>query len=58
MLGTRFDLGIALDGDADRFLAVDHSGTVVDGDQIMATGGVGSERTRQIKDDTLVVCYE
>ncbi len=31
-----FDLGIAFDGDADRMLAVDASGTVVDGDQIIA----------------------
>ncbi len=30
------DVGIAHDGDADRCLAVDHEGTVVDGDQIMA----------------------
>jgi phosphoglucosamine mutase len=30
------DLGFALDGDADRCLAVDASGQVVDGDQIMA----------------------
>lgn len=30
------DLGIAHDGDADRALAVDHTGEVVDGDQIMA----------------------
>ena len=30
------DLGIAHDGDADRCLAVDHEGTEVDGDQIMA----------------------
>ncbi|MDX6619782.1 MAG: phosphoglucosamine mutase [Gaiellales bacterium] len=32
----RFDLGVAFDGDADRMLAVDASGTVVDGDQIIA----------------------
>ena len=32
----RFDLGIAFDGDADRMLAVDATGTVVDGDQIIA----------------------
>ena len=32
----RADLGIAHDGDADRCLAVDHLGRVVDGDQIMA----------------------
>jgi phosphoglucosamine mutase len=31
-----FDLGIAFDGDGDRMLAVDASGTPVDGDQILA----------------------
>ena len=31
-----FDLGLAFDGDADRMLAVDAAGTVVDGDQIIA----------------------
>ena len=31
-----YDLGIAFDGDADRCLAVDETGTPVDGDQIMA----------------------
>ena len=30
------DVGFALDGDADRCLAVDHEGNVVDGDQILA----------------------
>ena len=30
------DLGIALDGDADRVLAVDHRGDLVDGDQLLA----------------------
>ena len=30
------DLGIALDGDADRCLAVDATGRTVDGDQILA----------------------
>ena len=36
VLANGFDLGIAFDGDADRMLAVDASGTVVDGDQIIA----------------------
>ena len=33
---VRADIGIALDGDADRVVIVDEHGTVVDGDQIMA----------------------
>src|SRR6185503_19292650 len=32
----RADIGIALDGDADRVLIIDEKGTVVDGDQLMA----------------------
>ena len=32
----RADIGIALDGDADRVLIVDERGKVVDGDQLMA----------------------
>jgi phosphoglucosamine mutase len=32
----RADLGIALDGDADRVLIADESGTLLDGDQVMA----------------------
>lgn len=33
---TRADIGIALDGDADRLIVVDQNSNVVDGDQIMA----------------------
>lgn len=33
---TRADIGIALDGDADRVIIVDENGAVVDGDQLMA----------------------
>jgi len=49
------DLGVALDGDADRFLAVDHKGRIVDGDQIMAIMALALKEQGKLKDDTLVV---
>jgi phosphoglucosamine mutase len=48
------DLGVALDGDADRCLAVDADGQVVDGDQIMAVLAVDRRERGTLKDDTLV----
>lgn len=48
------DFGIAHDGDADRCLAVDHTGTVVDGDQIMAILAIALKQRGQLKGDTLV----
>ncbi|MET1036429.1 MAG: phosphoglucosamine mutase [Arthrobacter sp.] len=48
------DLGIAHDGDADRCLAVDHEGTVVDGDQIMAIMATTLKDQGKLKDNTLV----
>lgn len=48
------DLGIAHDGDADRCLAVDHEGTVVDGDQIMSIMAMAMKDLGKLKDNTLV----
>ncbi len=48
------DLGIAHDGDADRCLAVDANGKVVDGDQIMAILAVAMNERGVLKDSTLV----
>lgn len=48
------DVGIAHDGDADRCLAVDAAGQVVDGDQIMAILAVAMKSRGRLKDDTLV----
>ncbi|OZD47433.1 phosphoglucosamine mutase [Rhodococcus sp. 06-1477-1B] len=48
------DVGIAHDGDADRCLAVDAQGTVVDGDQIMAILAVAMKDRGALVDDTLV----
>ncbi len=49
------DIGIAFDGDADRMLAVDENGYVIDGDVIMAIVALDMKRQNQLKDDTLVV---
>jgi phosphoglucosamine mutase len=48
------DLGIAHDGDADRCLAVDAAGRVIDGDQIMAILAVSMRDRGVLRDDTLV----
>ncbi len=48
------DFGIAHDGDSDRCLAVDGSGAVVDGDQIMTILAIGLKNLGKLKADTIV----
>ena len=48
------DLGIAHDGDADRCLAVDAHGRIVDGDQMMAILALHMKENGDLVDDTLV----
>ncbi len=48
------NLGLAFDGDADRLLAVDENGNVVDGDQIMAIVGNHMKSLGKLKKDTIV----
>ncbi|CAL4860773.1 phosphoglucosamine mutase [Microbacterium sp. MM2322] len=54
VLRTGADLGIAHDGDADRCLAVDADGNIIDGDQIMAILAVSMKQRGLLHDDTLV----
>ena len=49
------DVGIAHDGDADRCLAVDASGQVVDGDQILAVLAAELKQEGRLAGDTVVV---
>lgn len=49
------DLGLAYDGDADRLIAVDETGTIVDGDHIMILGAVYLKKQNKLAKDTLVV---
>lgn len=48
------DAGFAVDGDADRCLAVDHTGQVVDGDQILGLLAVALREQGRLVEDTLV----
>ncbi len=48
------NVGLAFDGDADRLLAVDENGKVVDGDQIMAIVGNYMKAQGKLKGDTIV----
>lgn len=48
------DLGIALDGDADRCLAVDATGRTVDGDQVLAVLALAMQESGKLAHDTVV----
>lgn len=47
-------VGLAFDGDADRLLAVDEQGNLIDGDQIMAIVGNFMKSQGKLKKDTIV----
>ena len=48
------DLGVALDGDADRLILADEKGIIVDGDQVMAILGTRMLERRQLPEQTVV----
>ncbi len=48
------DVGLAFDGDADRVLAVDENGEVVDGDKIMSVIALDMKRNGKLPDNTIV----
>lgn len=52
---TGADVGIAFDGDADRALAVDASGRLIDGDQIIAIAAIDRHERGLLARDTVVV---
>jgi phosphoglucosamine mutase len=49
------DLGLALDGDADRVIAVDHTGSLVDGDALLALFALDLAGRGQLAGNTVVV---
>ncbi|ATA29512.1 phosphoglucosamine mutase [Mycobacterium lepraemurium] len=54
VLAHRADLGLAHDGDADRCLAVDADGNLVDGDHIMVVLALAMREASELASDTLV----
>jgi phosphoglucosamine mutase len=50
----RLDLGLAFDGDADRLIAVDERGTLVDGDRIMGICALRLARDGRLRNNLLV----
>jgi phosphoglucosamine mutase len=49
------DVGLAFDGDADRVIAVDHTGAIVDGDQLIALCALDLRERGRLVADTVVV---
>lgn len=49
------DVGVAFDGDADRLLAVDHAGGVIDGDQIIAVCALAAQADGRLAGEAVVV---
>ncbi|RLA75900.1 MAG: phosphoglucosamine mutase [Epsilonproteobacteria bacterium] len=54
ILDKRADVGIALDGDADRLVMVDEKGNIVDGDKLMAVPAVHLKNEGTLKGDGMV----
>ena len=54
VLKTNADIGISFDGDADRLIAVDENGRVVDGDHVMAICGLHLKKKGKLSKDTVV----
>jgi phosphoglucosamine mutase len=48
------DIGLALDGDADRLIVVDEKGRIIDGDQLMALIALGLHSRGELKGDAVV----
>lgn len=53
--GHDVDLGLAFDGDADRCLAVDENGKLIDGDKMIAVFALDMKKKGILNDDTAVV---
>lgn len=51
----KYDVGLAFDGDADRFLAIDENGELIDGDKIIALFALALKEQGKLSNNTAVV---
>jgi phosphoglucosamine mutase len=54
VLVARADAGLAFDGDADRVVAIDEKGAIVDGDDILAVAGIDLHDRKLLRGDAIV----
>lgn len=54
VLETKADIGLSFDGDADRLIAVDEKGEIIDGDHILAICGTHLYNKGKLKNNTVV----
>ncbi len=55
VISEKLDIGIAFDGDADRMLAVDSEGNLIDGDIVLAIIGLDMKKRGELSKNTVVV---
>lgn len=54
VLETGADVGLSFDGDADRLIAADENGNIIDGDHILAVCGIHMKEKGSLKSNTIV----
>lgn len=54
VLETGADIGLSFDGDADRLIACDENGNIVDGDHVLAICGIHLKKKGMLKNNTVV----
>ena len=54
VIANKAHIGLALDGDADRLIVVDETGTVIDGDQLMALIAIEHQRRGHLKSEAVI----
>ncbi len=55
VVANKCDIGLAFDGDADRCLAVDETGELIDGDKLIAIAAKAYQEQGRLKHDAVVV---